>query len=291
MSNENSDKVRTLLNTGGDLAGAAVGGALGFLTAGPAGAAGAAAGSLALTKIAKALLIDFANRGLSHREEIRVGAVAALVIEGIRYHLEEGRQPKNLAFLDESTNGRSKAEELFEGVLQKSKNEYQEKKIKYYANIFITALFNEQFSPETVNHVLALAERLTYRQLCLLSLFSRPQPIPLRDKDYHSPSDRREHPQSRSAPNASPGPRPVREDNYETVDVLAEVFNLHQLSLVRCYMPGSKSARERIPIQGVSDIRPSWMVRIQFGDRLHRLMGLDSLPYEDLESVADTLKE
>ncbi len=268
MSNEKHEKIENLLTTGSDLAGAAVGGALGFFVGGPAAAAGTAALGVVITKTTKALLTDFANRHLSHREEMRVGAVAALVIDGLRNRLEQGQQPRDDGFFTVSFSGRSKAEEIFEGVLQKSKNEFEEKKIKYYANIFENAAFDEKFTPETLSHILAIAERLTYRQLCLLLLFSKPQPFPLRDKDYHS--------------------RPSAKG--ETVNVLAEVFDLCQHSMIRRYKPGPHP-RERIPILGLSDICPAWMVRISYGNRLYELMQLDVLPNDDLKSVADTLKE
>ncbi len=261
------EKVQQLLSSGSELAGAAVGAALGFFAGGPTTAAGSAVLGLALTKGTQALLADFANRHLSHREEMRVGAVAALVIEGLQKRLEKGEQPRDDGFFESSNTGRSKAKEIFEGVLQKGKNDYEEKKLKYYANIFITAAFDEKFTSETINHVLSVADRLSYRQLCLLSLFSRPQPFALRNRDYHSPPH----------------------GNDETANVLAEIFDLCQQSLVRCYKPGSKSAKERIPILGLSDIRPSWMVRISFGDRLYELMQLYLLSNDDLKTVAEIL--
>ncbi|MCH8957791.1 hypothetical protein IIA28_21125 [candidate division KSB1 bacterium] len=272
------EKVQRLLSSGGELAAAAVGGALGFFAGGPVTAAGTAALGVALTKGTQALLTDFANRHLSHREEMRVGAVAALAIDGIQKRLEKGQQLRNDGFFSLLSSGRSKAEEIFEGVLQKSKNEHEEKKLQYYAHIFINAPFDEKLTSETMNHILSVADGLTYRQMCLLTLFSRPQPFMLRDHDYYGP------------PQANDKITNVRvESPNETANVLAEIFELCQQSLVRCYKPGSKSARERIPILGLSDIRPSWMVRISFGDRLYELMQLDSIPYDDLKTVTESI--
>ncbi len=282
------DKVQQLLSHGSELAAAAVVGALGFLAGGPATAAGAAVLGAALTKGTQALLADFANRQLSHREEMRVGAVAAFVIDGLRKRLEEGWRPRNDDFFTLSISGRSTAEEIFEGVLQKAKNDHQEKKLEYYANIFIAAAFDENFTPETINHILTVAEPLTYRQLCLLALFSRPQPFALRDMDYHVPQQAYdENPYGYDETPQASGES--RHAYSETANVLAEIFDLCQHSLVRCYKPGAKSARERIPILGLSDIRPSWMVRISFGDRLYELMQLHSLPNDDLKTVAATI--
>lgn len=282
------DKAQRLLSSGIEIAAAAVPGAIGFLAGGLATAAGAAVFGAAVTKGTQALLADFANRHLSHREQMRVGAVAAFVIDGLRKRLEEGWRIRNDDFFTLSISGRSTADEIFEGVLQKAKNEHREKKLKYYGNIFIAAAFDENFTPETINHILTVAGPLTYRQLCLLALFSRPQPFALRDMDYHTRQevyDKNPHGYD-EAPQAS---GESRHPYAETANVLAEIFDLCQHSLVRCYKPGAKSARERVPILGLSDIRPSWMVRISFGERLYELMELDSLPTDDLKTVAATI--
>lgn len=270
MATDFEDKTKTLLAIVADYIPPTAVAAIAAVFEGPAAGAAVAAGGVFMTRSAKALVSEFANRHLSSREEARVGAVAVLAIRGYGQRLEQGQTPRDDDFFSKPSTGRAKAEEIFEGVLQKSKHEFEERKTAYYANIFINAVFDESFTPDTLNHMLALGERLTFRQLCLLQLFSRPQPFQLRDHDYHS------------------GGPPHRDP--ETINVLSEVFDLCQQSLVRCYKPGSKSARERVPILGISDIRPSWMVRVQFGDRLHTLMELNTLPNDELAPVATTLK-
>lgn len=70
-----------LLNKGSQIAGAAVGGAVGSL-AGPGGTLAGAAIGAAAGEACVVVLDDLAQRFLSPREEQRVGGVAALAIIG-----------------------------------------------------------------------------------------------------------------------------------------------------------------------------------------------------------------
>ena len=74
-----TSKIQKLLQTGAELFGAAVGGAI-ALVGGPVGTIG---GGVAGVIVSKGL-IEFANRILSHREQVRVGAAAGLTIVGIQ---------------------------------------------------------------------------------------------------------------------------------------------------------------------------------------------------------------
>ena len=167
---EQNDTANQLITTGAEIAGAAVGGALGFLAGGPIPAAGAEVIGVVIAKGATRLLTDYANRRLSRREQIRVGAAAAFALAAIRERLENGEKPREDGFFSEETKGRSSAEEIFEGVLQKSKNEHQEKKIKLLGNFFANVAFSPDVSVSEANHLLRIAESLTYRQMCLLAM-------------------------------------------------------------------------------------------------------------------------
>lgn len=78
--------LRALITGGAEIAGGAIGGALGFLAAGPAGAAALGAGGsvagLALSHVGE----DIADRFLGPREKVRIGGVGSSSGENQRTH-------------------------------------------------------------------------------------------------------------------------------------------------------------------------------------------------------------
>lgn len=131
MSNdENIEKAKSLISTVAEIAGAAVGGAIGFFAAGPAGAAGAGTLGVIVAKAGAKLLGDVAERTMSAREKVRVGAVAAIAFDKIKKNAQAGNEPRKDGFFD-SVDGRlSKAEEILEGTLRRAREEYEEKKLR-----------------------------------------------------------------------------------------------------------------------------------------------------------------
>lgn len=143
-----------------------IGPLIGMLAAGPLGAvAGGVAGTLI-----KFGLEDFMDKWLTPKEVKRVGTSAEYIINQINQKLQNGNE-LNIHLFQNRGENISEAEELFEGVLLKCKNQYQEKKLKYLANIFISSTFDTSISSITANQILNLAEGLTYRKLCILAFF------------------------------------------------------------------------------------------------------------------------
>ena len=265
---EDERRTRKLIATGSDIAGAAVGGALGFLAGGPGAAAAAAAGGVSVSRIANRLLSDWANRKLSHREEIRVGAAAAFALEAIASYLESGENPRHDGFFEDGDLGRSSAEEILDGVLQKSKNEHEEKKIRYLGTLYANIAFIPGVSTGESNLLVRMVGDLTYRQLCLIAFFSRRQEegaAALRAGNY------------RQVPDGF---------TFETFTLLQEVFHLSNLGLIAHTPPGTPGY---IVLLGWSSVVPDQMVVTPFGERLSVFAGLAEIPWEDLEGLAQQL--
>jgi hypothetical protein len=121
-------------------------------------------------------LSDVANRQLSAREEVRVGAAAITAVNKIWQRLIDGEEARTDGFFDSPSGGsfdRSPAEELFEGSMLKCKNEHEEKKLQLIAEIPVIVAFDAQVSSALANQVLLTAERLSYRQLCMVAVIGR----------------------------------------------------------------------------------------------------------------------
>ena len=258
-------KAEELIVASAEIAGAAVGGALGFLAGGPAAAAGAGALGVLITKGASRLLIDFANRNLSFREEVRVGAAASFALAEIQRRLDEGQQPRDDGFFGNNASRRTSAEELFEGVLQKSKNEHEEKKIKMLGNFFASIAFSPDVSVGEANHLLRVAENLTYRQMCVLAILSAKSRLPdirFRTTYYESV---------------------VGLLTYDNVSLLQEVFDMYTYGLL------AQRNEERtgyIILNQWANLAPDLLQLTSNGERLASLLGLaEGVPEEDLQMI------
>lgn len=178
-----TSNTKKLLQTGAEIIGAIAGGAIG-LVGGPVGVIGGGAAGVIVAKS----LTEFADRFLSHREQVRVGAAAGLAIVGIQDRIDNGQQLRQDNFFETSDINRSKGEELFEGILLKCKNEYEEKKIKYITKIYENVAFDTTIKPEHANQVLNTAQQLSFRQLAILALVGQniDNKFNLRKADYRN---------------------------------------------------------------------------------------------------------
>ncbi len=266
MTDEN-DKLQRFIEPGSEIAGSVAGTALGLIAAGPTGAIVGAAVGPVVTRIFKRTCLDIYNRVSGHREKVRGGAAAAYALTTIAARIRRGDSIRDDGFFD-SESKRSSADEILEGVILKSRNEHEEKKTRYYANIFSTAAFDARFTAEDLNYALVVAPQLTYRQLCLLQLFSIPQPIPLPDHDYDMPESQ--------LPS-------------KTITVLAEIYGLYQVGLVTRHAR-HEGDNHYLALLGVDDVNPSQMIRTRIGDRLQQLMQLQTLLFDDLKRVAASIE-
>ena len=165
---DGTKKLEKFLGAGSEATGAAVGGVLGSLLGGPLGAVAGGVVGVAISRT----LTEFANRVLSHREQVRVGVTAHFALLEICTRLQSGQVPRNDDFFSETVSGRSYAEEVFEGVLFKAKNEVEEHKLHFLGNAFANIAFRTDISPAAAHLILKIAEGLTYRQMCFLAFIA-----------------------------------------------------------------------------------------------------------------------
>lgn len=262
------EKVNSLISLGGDIAGSAVGGAIGFLAGGPTGAAIGEALGVVISKSSIKLLSDIADRTLSKREKIRIGATAAFALVKIKSYLNAGCTPRDDGFFDTKGKERSDADEIFEGVLLKAKNDHEEKKAKILGNIFANVAFINGFSVGEANHLLQIANDLTYRGMCFLALIERKcqiLSIKLREESY----------------------REFKGDiYYETISILQEAYQIYNYGLIACKIKSSESYEALL---GWTDIAPNRLLLTLIGKRYYQVMGLEDIPEEDVKGVAKYL--
>ena len=169
--------VPLLRGTVANVTSAAVGALLGDPLA--AAAVGGATGTVFSTTLAK-VGAEIEQRLLSPRETARVGAVLALGAAAVRERLDQGEQLRADGFFDSGNDGRSSADEVIESVLLRSQREPEEKKLPYMAHLLASVAFDDQIGVEMTHQLSKVAERLTYRQLCILTLVNNKEAYELR---------------------------------------------------------------------------------------------------------------
>jgi hypothetical protein len=235
-----------------DITGTAVGAGVGFLMGGPPGAVvGALAGSAAKQALIR-VGSELTKRFLGPREKQRVGATTIYAASVIQRNLKEGQKLRNDDFFEENVSGRSPADEILEGVLLAAQREAEEKKLEYYGNLLGNLAFHPEMKRPQMAQLMKLAQDLSYRQLCILSLLAQKERFPLMNAPYR---DR--------------GPI----NKFELVSLLPETMDLYNRGMVH----GSGEA-----LLGPADINPSKLVVQGHGTWLLNLMELTTIPEEEV---------
>lgn len=258
---DNASKTKKLISSGGDIAGSAIAGALGFIAAGPIGAGiGAAAGTF-IGKVVTTIGADIHDSYLSPKEEARIGAGVAIALSDIKERLDAGQLLRNDGFFECKHDKRSDAEDILEGTLLKCKATYEEKKVYYSSKFFSNLSFRDDVDVNRACYYLQIFEKLTYRQLCLINIFNRIEKS-LRDRTLTG---------ERVTP--------------EVWLILQEIQDLKDLNLIY-----QGDAQQKITtVWGLGELIPAWLYGTSLGHELQELFSLSDIPDADLDPVISLL--
>jgi hypothetical protein len=202
---------------------------------------------------------DLENRILGPAEEVRIGAVMLYATDKLERELKRGRVIRGDDFFEGQHGKRPKAHEVVEGILQAARLDQEEKKVPFYGNLLANIALRDEIDLSQANLYIKLAERMSYRQLCILALFGYKGEHNLRETDF------------RGTPNNI---------SMRLADLLVEILELCTQDLV-----SSGDA-----ILGLTDIAAANM-RVQgAGAALCQYMELHELPAEDIRDIAVLLE-
>lgn len=261
------DKTKEVIKRVHDVLGTGAGAALGNLVGGPLGAVGGVVAGHAI-KMTFEVLSDLVSRDLSKRERYRVGMAAEIALNRIQAYLLNNKKPRNDVFFSDFG---SPAVEIFEGALLKCKVTHEENKIKYISNIFVNTSFMEDISFWHANHMLKVAEGLTYRQFCILAMlinFSLYKKFELSDEDF---SDY----EGTSADSIN--------FQIETESQLQEFFDLYKNGLIKQFDEEEGAYKE--VIDSWKDINIKQIELTKLGEGLCKIMALGEME-EDVVTKA-----
>jgi len=114
---------------------------------------------------------EFDARLLSPRQKHRIDLVFITALKEIESRIDGGAILRDGTFFTDASQGRTKAEEIFEGVLIRAKDQYEEKKLTHFGTFF-GRMGYASTSPALANHLLHAAESLSYRQFQFLAHIS-----------------------------------------------------------------------------------------------------------------------
>lgn len=243
--------------------GAGIGAAIGAL-AGPGSTMVGAGAGAAVGEACKYVLDDIANRYLSPREELRVVTVATVAIGTISERLLWGEHRRGDDFFSRDSVQPSPAEELFEGVLLSAKGEHEELKLPYLANLYSNLVFAPDVSRSEANHLLTIADGLTYEQFRLLSLIDQSRKFALRSDEW------RDH---KLIP-------------VESRSLAQQMLYLYQRQLLITYDEDGEIGGE---IYNVDQVAPARANLSHIGRRLSNLLGLRQIPEQELKDLSKQL--
>ncbi len=117
------------------------------------------------------MIADFLRRQLSNKEISRMSTVSTLAFAEIKKRIEEGEKPRDDIWHSEMEPS-CEAEDMFENINLKARDEIEQKKLPFYAKIFSDAVFDPDLSINQLNALLNLIDKLSYRQIVYIRIFS-----------------------------------------------------------------------------------------------------------------------
>lgn len=156
---------------------------------------------------------DFSERNMSTRESVKVGALFTLTAQKLNENFESQKSLRTDNFFEPKQFERSSFEEIAEGALMVCQREYEEKKIKYMANLLANISCDETISKEIASQLIRLFESLSYRQLLLLGMVGVGQTLPI---DYHYLPEKKDV-----------------LDGYNVISIYQELLDLFHKGLIR----------------------------------------------------------
>lgn len=113
-------------------------------------------------------LEDFTQRVFSHNEANKINTVIDATILEINSRLDGGATLRNDGFFTDNQSGRTKAEEVFEGVLLKARDQHEERKLVHFGYFYSNLAFRSDVPASLANYFIKTANALSYRQFVLL---------------------------------------------------------------------------------------------------------------------------
>jgi hypothetical protein len=116
-------------------------------------------------------IADTLDRNMSQQEVLRTNKTYIYFVEKLEKNLNQGFQLRDDDFFRFRIGYRKHAEELFEGMLIKSRNQYEEAKIEFFSNLYANGCVDTTLSPQMISLFILILDRLSFNHLDILNRF------------------------------------------------------------------------------------------------------------------------
>lgn len=116
-------------------------------------------------------IADTLDRNMSQQEIIRTNKAYIYFVENLENKLNQGFQIRDDDFFRSPIGYRKPAEELFEGMLIKSRNQYEEAKVKFFSNLYANGCVDMTLTPQMISLFILILDRLSFNHLDILNRF------------------------------------------------------------------------------------------------------------------------
>lgn len=188
MNDQSNNRIKSEnepVNTLHEAVGGVLGNVVSLLVPGPTGIILSGASGPLFTNFLK-VATEFLRRRLGPGEEKRICKNLMFAAEKIQENIANGQQIRQDEFFQEQPNERAAFEEILEGVLLAAQGEPQERKLQFYGYLVANIAFRPDIDRSQANLLIRLTESMSYRQMCLLTLFSTKERFNLRREDYQN---------------------------------------------------------------------------------------------------------
>lgn len=211
----------------------------------------------------KSFINDTYENQYTSKESRRILTTLYHSLENIQENLNKNNFKIKSEFFDKDENGECLAEEIMSGIVESSRNEYEERKLKYYGYLLGNIIFKENLDRDESNRLIKLSRQLSYCQIKLINMYMISQTIQipiLQREDYTSKGI----------------------GDYKLLGILQDTLDMIQKSILN----GSGKL-----VLDVVQINPS-KIKVQgIGTLLYNYMSLNKMPYDELEDILNLLSK
>jgi hypothetical protein len=279
--NRKAEAFKKIIDAGASLAGGVGTGLVGGIFTGTDGIFIGASYGVLLTEVLKNAGSEIIERYLGSRQTIRIGANFIYASRRIEERLLRGDKLREESFFKNSQQNRSAAEEILEGALLLAQNEYEELKVRHYGYLLANIYFDSTIDQAFANFLLRSAEKLSYRQFCLLEVFFNSEEYNFEEQIKPIGNNRTEYINNYINGIVSNSGEESKPANMFMEDLKSEINDLVQLNLID-RLPPRSSAYQWVRLTRIGVILRDLMVL----DELHKNHVLEtglSLKFNEFE--------
>lgn len=216
-----------------------------------------------IEKLYESIINEVYENIYTSKESKKILTTLYYSLEVVKENLDRNNLVRDDTFFDEYLNNQSLTEEIINGIIISSRNEHEERKLKYYGYLFGNIMFKNNLDRDECNRLIKISRELTYCQIKLINMYviSQTVQVPILQREDYTK---------------------LGIKDYKLLGILQDTLDMIQKSILN----GSGKL-----VLDVVQINPS-KIKVQgIGTLLYNNMSLNKMPYDELEDILDLLSK